>query len=128
MSHIRKQRPEWRTPYVSVACRMGAHSRCTEAEPRPMQHSSSVIYETCSCSWCHPRQEGVLMYPNRASVSVNSATVLRGDVIQVGGQSLVVSDIVTLPHRAKCLRFETGESLTMHGRTQLAAFRRKGRW
>ncbi|MCH6161574.1 hypothetical protein MMA15_14575 [Streptomyces sp. M600PL45_2] len=68
------------------------------------------------------------MHPNSASVSVTSATVLRGDVIQVGGQPLIVSDIVALPHKAKRLRFETGETLTLHVRTRLAAFRRKARW
>ncbi|WP_314171489.1 hypothetical protein [Streptomyces winkii] len=68
------------------------------------------------------------MQPNSVPVSVSSATVLRGDVIQIGGQPLIVSNIVTLPHKAKRLRFETGETLTMHIRTRFAAFRSKGRW
>ncbi|WP_446045390.1 hypothetical protein [Streptomyces olivaceus] len=60
-------------------------------------------------------------------VDITAATVLRGDVIQVGGQACRVSDLVQLPQGAKELLFETGESLTMHRRTRLRAVRATGR-
>lgn len=122
------QAPDWRTPYVSIACRMGAHNRCTEAEPPAAQPAWPAVYEICSCPWCHPRQEGASMQSYSSTVSVTSTTVMPGDVIQVGGRPLRVADLVALPHRAKRLRFETGETLTMHIRTHLVAFRQKGRW
>jgi hypothetical protein len=120
--------PERPAPYVSVACRMGAHGQCKEAEPRSVQPNWPVVYETCSCTWCHPQHEGAPMHTNSSAVSVTSATVMPGDVIQIGGQPLRVADMVALPHKARRLRFETGETLTMHARSRLAAFRPKGWW
>ncbi|MFE1438104.1 hypothetical protein [Streptomyces sp. NPDC058739] len=58
-----------------------------------------------------------------APVEVTSATVQRGDVIQVGGQHCRVADLVRLPGGAKQLVFESGELLTMHTRTRLMAVR-----
>jgi hypothetical protein len=56
-------------------------------------------------------------------VEITSATVQRGDVIQVGGQHCRVTDLVQLPGGAKQLVFESGELLTMHPRTRLIAVR-----
>jgi NMD protein affecting ribosome stability and mRNA decay len=64
----------------------------------------------------------------RSTVSVTATTVMPGDVIQIGGRPLRVTDMVALPHRAKRLRFESGETLTMHVRSHFEAFRQKGRW
>ncbi|MFG2215788.1 hypothetical protein ACGFN1_13060 [Streptomyces sp. NPDC048685] len=58
-----------------------------------------------------------------STVEITSTTVRRGDVIQVGGRSCRVSDLCQLPHGAKRLLFETGELLTIHGRTRLVAVR-----
>lgn len=58
-----------------------------------------------------------------SSVEITSTSVQRGDVIQVGGQSCRVTDLVQLPHGAKRLLFESGELLTMHMRTRLVAVR-----
>jgi hypothetical protein len=56
-------------------------------------------------------------------VEITSTTVQRGDVISVGGRPYRVSDLITLPARAKRLRFSTGETLTMHHETKLSATR-----
>ena len=56
-----------------------------------------------------------------ANVEITSASVQRGDVIQIGGQLCRVADLFQLPGGAKRLRFETGELLTMHFRTRLVA-------
>ncbi|MFJ1831453.1 hypothetical protein [Streptomyces sp. NPDC088178] len=58
-----------------------------------------------------------------STVEITSTTVQRGDVIQVGGRACRVSDLCQLPHGAKQLLFETGELLTIHGRTRLVAVR-----
>ncbi|MER6101252.1 hypothetical protein ABT115_02640 [Streptomyces sp. NPDC001832] len=58
-----------------------------------------------------------------STVEITSTTVQRGDVIQVGGRACRVSDLCQLPHGAKQLLFETGEQLTIHGRTRLTAVR-----
>lgn len=63
-----------------------------------------------------------------ASVEVTSASVQRGDVIQIGGQPCRVADLVQLPRGAKRLRFESGELLTMHSRTRLIALRMLRKW
>ncbi|WP_328318005.1 hypothetical protein [Streptomyces sp. NBC_00388] len=63
-----------------------------------------------------------------ANVEITSASVQRGDVIQIGGQPCRVADIFQLPGFAKRLRFESGELLTMHSRTRLVALRMSGRW
>lgn len=68
------------------------------------------------------------MHPNSLALTVASVTVLPGDMILIGGETFTVQDMVTLPHRAKRLRFETGETLTMNYRTRLTAFRPKARW
>ncbi|MBT2507086.1 hypothetical protein J7I98_14550 [Streptomyces sp. ISL-98] len=58
-----------------------------------------------------------------AVVEVSSVTVMRGDVINIGGQPFKVVDLTELPGRAKRLHFVTGETLTMHSSTQLSAVR-----
>ncbi|MEU8784278.1 hypothetical protein [Streptomyces sp. NPDC048637] len=63
-----------------------------------------------------------------APVEVTSDSVQRGDVIQIGGRSCRVTDLLQLPGGAKRLRFESGELLTMHSRTRLAAVRMLSRW
>ncbi|MET8221336.1 hypothetical protein [Streptomyces hirsutus] len=64
--------------------------------------------------------------PNGAVLSpveITTASVQRGDVIQVGGQQCRVTDIFQLPGGAKRLVFDSGELLTMHTRTRLIALR-----
>ncbi|WP_432056573.1 hypothetical protein [Streptomyces sp. bgisy022] len=56
-------------------------------------------------------------------VEITTASVQRGDVIQVGGQQCRVTDIFQLPGGAKRLVFDSGELLTMHTRTRLIALR-----
>lgn len=63
-----------------------------------------------------------------APVEITSATVQRGDVIQIGGEPCRVADLVQLQGGAKHLRFESGELLTMHARTRLVALRTPRRW
>ena len=58
-----------------------------------------------------------------ANVEITAATVQRGDVIQIGGTAYRVSDLFQLPQGAKQLLFESGELLTIHARTRLAAVR-----
>ncbi|WP_406196639.1 hypothetical protein OG331_15905 [Streptomyces sp. NBC_01017] len=62
-----------------------------------------------------------------SNVEVTAATVQRGDIIQLGGQACRVSDLFQLPQGAKQLLFESGELLTMHARTRLAAVRMQRR-
>ncbi|MFF8727246.1 hypothetical protein ACF073_12250 [Streptomyces sp. NPDC015171] len=58
-----------------------------------------------------------------STVEVTAATVQRGDVIQLGGTACRVMDLIQLPQGAKRLLFESGELLTIHTRTRLAAVR-----
>ncbi|MFG2356078.1 hypothetical protein [Streptomyces sp. NPDC048521] len=58
-----------------------------------------------------------------STVEVTATTVQRGDVIQLGGRACRVMDLIQLPQGAKRLLFESGELLTMHTRTRLAAVR-----
>lgn len=58
-----------------------------------------------------------------SNIEVTAATVQRGDVIQLGGRAYRVQDLFQLPHGAKQLLFESGELLTIHTRTRLAAVR-----
>ncbi|MFF7351600.1 hypothetical protein ACFZA1_02915 [Streptomyces filipinensis] len=58
-----------------------------------------------------------------SNVEITATTVRRGDVIQVGGRACRVSNLFQLPHGAKQLLFESGELLTIHTRTRLAAVR-----
>ncbi|GAA4077494.1 hypothetical protein [Streptomyces shaanxiensis] len=58
-----------------------------------------------------------------SNIEVTAATVQRGDIIQLGGQASRVSDLFQLPQGAKQLLFESGELLTIHARTRLAAIR-----
>lgn len=44
-------------PYVSIACRIGTHGKCTESQPKSAQ-SRSVTYETCSCPCGHTSSKG----------------------------------------------------------------------
>ncbi|MFE1925099.1 hypothetical protein ACFW91_21310 [Streptomyces asoensis] len=60
-------------------------------------------------------------------IEITSATVQRGDVIQVGGQAYRVSNLFQLPQGSKQLLFESGELLTMHARTRLVAVRMQRR-
>ncbi|MFJ3834233.1 hypothetical protein ACIPY6_01780 [Streptomyces sp. NPDC090054] len=62
------------------------------------------------------------------SVEITSATVQRGDVIQIGGQPCRVIDLIQLPASAKWLCFESGELLTMHARTRFVALRMRRHW
>ncbi|MDT9693344.1 hypothetical protein Q5762_34470 [Streptomyces sp. P9(2023)] len=63
-----------------------------------------------------------------ATVEITSASVQRGDIVQVGGQPCRVVDLFQLPGGAKRLLFETGELLTMHSRTRLVALRMLRKW
>ncbi|MEV6680854.1 MULTISPECIES: hypothetical protein [Streptomyces] len=63
-----------------------------------------------------------------ASIEITSASVQRGDVIQIGGQPCRVADLRQLPHGAKRLLFESGELFTMHRRTRLIALRMIRKW
>lgn len=56
-------------------------------------------------------------------VEITTASVQRGDVIQVGGRQCRVTDIFQLPGAAKRLVFDSGELLTMHTGTRLIALR-----
>ncbi|MEU7060301.1 hypothetical protein [Streptomyces sp. NPDC046197] len=58
-----------------------------------------------------------------SNVEITAATVQRGDIIQLGGRACRVSDLFQLPQGAKQLLFESGEPLTIHARTRLAAIR-----
>jgi hypothetical protein len=58
-----------------------------------------------------------------SNIEVTSATVQRGDIIQVGGHACRVRDLFQLPQGAKQLVFESGELLTIHTRTRLVAVR-----
>ncbi|MFF9025167.1 hypothetical protein [Streptomyces eurythermus] len=58
-----------------------------------------------------------------STVEVTATTVQRGDVIQLGGTACRVMDLIQLPQGAKRLLFESGELLTIHTRTRLAAVR-----
>ncbi|WSM95209.1 hypothetical protein OG893_20055 [Streptomyces sp. NBC_01696] len=61
-------------------------------------------------------------------VEITSANVQRGDVIQIGGRPCRVIDLLQLAGGAKRLRFESGETLTMHARSQFVALRVMRRW
>ncbi|MET7271680.1 hypothetical protein ABZS59_10925 [Streptomyces flaveolus] len=58
-----------------------------------------------------------------SNIEVTAATVQRGDIIQLGGRACRVRDLFQLPQGAKQLLFESGELLTIHTRTRLAAVR-----
>ncbi|MFH8340000.1 hypothetical protein [Streptomyces sp. AM6-12] len=58
-----------------------------------------------------------------SNVEVTAATVQRGDIIQLGGRAYRVMDLFQLSQGAKQLLFESGELLTIHTRTRLAAVR-----
>ncbi|WP_309485355.1 hypothetical protein [Streptomyces sp. WELS2] len=58
-----------------------------------------------------------------STVEVTATTVQRGGVIQLGGRACRVMDLFQLPQGAKRLLFESGELLTIHTRTRLAAVR-----
>jgi hypothetical protein len=63
------------------------------------------------------------------TVEITSATVQRGDVIQIGGLSCLVIDLHQLPGGGKRLLFDSGELLTLHPRTRLLAVRMpRRRW
>ncbi|MFD8835194.1 hypothetical protein [Streptomyces griseofuscus] len=58
-----------------------------------------------------------------SNVEITAASVQRGDIIQLGGQPCRVADLFQLPQGAKQIVFESGELLTVHARTRLAAVR-----
>ncbi|CAM5726141.1 hypothetical protein [Streptomyces hirsutus] len=58
-----------------------------------------------------------------STVEITSASVQRGDVIEVGGQQCRVIDLFQLPGGARQIVFESGERLTMHPGTRLLAVR-----
>ncbi|MDT0342342.1 hypothetical protein [Streptomyces litchfieldiae] len=58
------------------------------------------------------------------SIEVDASTVRRGDQIMVGGQALLVLDMMSLARGGKRLHFASGESLTMSSTTVLWAARR----
>ncbi|MFI9805858.1 hypothetical protein ACIHEJ_16075 [Streptomyces sp. NPDC052301] len=58
-----------------------------------------------------------------SNVEVTAATVRRGDIIQVGGRAFRVGNLFQLSNEAEQLLFESGELLTIHARTRLAAVR-----
>ncbi|GFH65745.1 hypothetical protein Srut_22590 [Streptomyces rutgersensis] len=58
-----------------------------------------------------------------SNIEVTAATVQRGDIIQLGGRACRVRDLFQLPQGSKQLLFESGELLTIHTRTRLAAVR-----
>ncbi|MFE5517905.1 hypothetical protein ACFQ9Q_09265 [Streptomyces virginiae] len=63
-----------------------------------------------------------------ANIEITSASVQRGDIVQIGGQPCRVTDLVQLPAGAKRLFFDTGEVLTMHARSRLVALRLTRKW
>ncbi|MGQ4360090.1 hypothetical protein [Streptomyces sp. SAS_272] len=58
-----------------------------------------------------------------SNVEVTAATVQRGDIIQLGGRACRVQDLFQLSQGAKQILFDSGELLTIHARTRLAAVR-----
>ncbi|MFI5819297.1 hypothetical protein ACIA8I_09160 [Streptomyces rishiriensis] len=58
-----------------------------------------------------------------SNVKVTAATVQRGDIIQLGGRACRVQDLFQLSQGAKQILFDSGELLTIHTRTRLAAVR-----
>lgn len=58
-----------------------------------------------------------------SNVEVAATTVRCGDIIQVGGRACRVLSLFQLPHGAAQILFESGELLTIHTRTRLAAVR-----
>lgn len=75
----------------------------------------------------HPAPDDALVADSggalASNVEITAATVLRGDIIQVGGRACRVSDLFQLPQGAKQLLFDSGELLTINGRTRLVAVR-----
>ncbi|MFC4328692.1 hypothetical protein ACFPC0_12765 [Streptomyces andamanensis] len=61
-------------------------------------------------------------------VEITSASVQRGDLIQIGGRQRLVIDLIQLRQGAKRLVFESGELLTMHSRSRIIAMRLLRRW
>ncbi|TDC25881.1 hypothetical protein E1265_05755 [Streptomyces sp. 8K308] len=57
------------------------------------------------------------------SITVNAATLQRGDIITIGGQPFVVRDLVSLHGGAKRLEFLSGDALTVRWNTILKAAR-----
>ncbi|MFE2494202.1 hypothetical protein [Streptomyces scopuliridis] len=39
-------------PYYSMACRIGTHAKCEEAELKASPAAVPIVYETCVCP-CH---------------------------------------------------------------------------
>ncbi|WP_326811203.1 hypothetical protein OIE62_20555 [Streptomyces scopuliridis] len=52
---IRHQQPTsaaMAVPYYSMACRIGTHAKCEEAEFKASPAAVPIVYESCVCS-CH---------------------------------------------------------------------------
>ncbi|MEU3191962.1 hypothetical protein ABZ686_15265 [Streptomyces sp. NPDC006992] len=64
----------------------------------------------------------------QVAIEVGSGSVRRGDVIQVGGQSMAVSDIRHLTGGAKLITFRTGDTLTITAGTTLVVLRTVAGW
>ncbi|RKN61919.1 hypothetical protein D7231_32120 [Streptomyces klenkii] len=58
-------------------------------------------------------------------VMVDPGSIRLGDQIVIGGQALLVQDMVALPHGGRRLEFASGESFTMRASTILWAARRR---
>ncbi|MFC7863453.1 hypothetical protein ACFU5B_06520 [Streptomyces murinus] len=58
-----------------------------------------------------------------SNVEVTAASVQRKNILQLGGQPCRMADLFQLPQGTKQIVFESGELLTVHARTRLAAVR-----
>ncbi|MEU5087213.1 hypothetical protein [Streptomyces sp. NPDC021356] len=61
-------------------------------------------------------------------VEITSASVQRGDLVQIGGRQCLVIDLIQLRQGGKQLVFESGELLTLHSRSRMIAMRMLRRW
>lgn len=62
------------------------------------------------------------------AVEITAATVKRGDVITIGGQSMKVQNLFDLPGGGKRIQFPGGAVLTLHSGTILTALRTAKGW
>ncbi|QHF92658.1 hypothetical protein DEH18_00630 [Streptomyces sp. NHF165] len=64
----------------------------------------------------------------QVAIEVGGGSLRRGDVIQVGGQSMAVVDICHLTGGAKLIAFRSGDVLTIMPRTTLVVLRTVAGW
>ncbi|WP_019354738.1 hypothetical protein [Streptomyces sp. AA1529] len=64
----------------------------------------------------------------RFALEVTRGTVRISDEIDVGGHRMKVRNVLNLSGGAKRLAFTTGETLTMHPKTRLTAYRAAPGW